>query len=94
VISVDTKRKEIFGHYSNGGAEFAQKGEPVATNAYDFIGEAGKAVPCGVYDVGANTGWVNFGDFRPMNEGASGMRANHGGDQQGTKIMQTVQRMT
>ena len=30
-------------------------------NTYDFIGEGGKAVPYGVYDVGANTGWVNVG---------------------------------
>ncbi len=33
----------------------------MATNTYDFIGEAGKAVPYGVYDVGTNTGWVNVG---------------------------------
>ena len=62
VISVDTKKKENIGQYSKGGAEYAPKGEPVATNTYDFIGEAGKAVPYGVYDVGANTGWVNVGD--------------------------------
>ena len=37
------------------------KGEPEPTNTYDFIGEGGKAVPYGVYDVGANTGWVNVG---------------------------------
>ena len=61
VISVDTKKKENIGRYSNGGAEYAPKGEPEATNTYDFIGEAGKAVPYGVYDVGANTGWVNVG---------------------------------
>lgn len=61
VISVDTKKKENIGRYSNGGVEYAPKGEPEATNTYDFIGEAGKAVPYGVYDVGANTGWVNVG---------------------------------
>jgi hypothetical protein len=33
----------------------------VKVNTYDFIGEGGKAVPYGVYDVAANTGWVNVG---------------------------------
>lgn len=61
VISVDTKKKENVGRYSNGGAEYARKGTPETTNTYDFIGEAGKAVPYGVYDVGANSGWVNVG---------------------------------
>jgi hypothetical protein len=31
------------------------------TNTDHFIGELGKVVPCGVYAVGANTGWVNVG---------------------------------
>jgi len=61
VISVDTKKKENIGQYSNGGAEYAPIGKPVATNTYDFIGEAGKAAPYGVYDVGLNTGLVNVG---------------------------------
>jgi Rhodopirellula transposase DDE domain len=61
VISVDTKKKENVGAYKNGGREYQPKGQPVATNTYDFLGEGGKAVPYGVYDVGANTGWVNVG---------------------------------
>ena len=61
VISVDTKKKELVGAYKNGGREYQPQGKPVATNTYDFIGEGGKAVPYGVYDVGANTGWVNVG---------------------------------
>jgi len=28
---------------------------------HDFIGEAGKAIPYGVYDLGADTGWVSVG---------------------------------
>lgn len=56
------QEKENVGLYSNGGAEYAPKGHPGATNTYDFIGEAGKAVPYGVYDVGANNGLVNVGD--------------------------------
>jgi hypothetical protein len=61
VISVDTKKKENVGAYKNGGREYQPKGQPVSTNTYDFIGEGGKAVPYGVYDVGTNTGWVNVG---------------------------------
>ncbi len=61
VISVDTKKKELVGAYKNGGREYQHKGEPTPTNTYDFIGEGGKAVPYGIYDVGANSGWVNVG---------------------------------
>ncbi len=61
VISVDTKKKELVGAYKNGGREYQPQGAPEPTNTYDFIGEGGKAVPYGVYDVGANTGWVNVG---------------------------------
>ena len=61
VISVDTKKKELVGAYKNGGKEYQPQGSPVPTNTHDFPGEAGKAVPYGVYDVGANSGWVNVG---------------------------------
>jgi len=61
VISVDTKKKELVGAYKNGGREYQPQGSPVPTSTHDFPGEAGKAVPYGVYDVGANTGWVNVG---------------------------------
>ena len=61
VISVDTKKKELVGAYKNGGKEYQPQGSPVPTNNHDFPGEAGKAVPYGVYDVGANSGWVNVG---------------------------------
>ena len=62
MISVDTKKKELVGVYKNGGREYQPQGEPTPTNTYDFIGEAGKAKPpYGVYDVGANAGWVNVG---------------------------------
>jgi transposase len=61
VISVDTKKKELVGDYKNGGREWQPQGEPEQVNVYDFIGEAGKAVPYGVYDVAANTAWVSVG---------------------------------
>jgi Rhodopirellula transposase DDE domain len=61
VISVDTQKKENVGASKNGGREYQPTGEPVSTTTYDFLGEGGKAVPYGVYDVGANTGWVTVG---------------------------------
>ena len=62
VISVDTKKKLLVGNYANGGAEWEPTGAPRRTNVHDFADpELGKAVPYGVYDVTANTGWANVG---------------------------------
>jgi hypothetical protein len=61
VISVDTKKKELVGAYKNNGTEWAPAGSPPQVNVHDFIGEQGKANPYGVYDIGANTGWVSVG---------------------------------
>lgn len=62
VISVDTKKKELVGNFANGGAEWEPAGNPRRVNVHDFANkELGKAVPYGVYDVTANTGWVNVG---------------------------------
>ena len=62
VISVDTKKKEKVGNFASNGAEWEPEGRPVQVNDHDFPDkELGKAVPYGVYDVAANTGWVNVG---------------------------------
>jgi len=62
VISVDTKKKENLGNYSNKGCEYRPKGKPLETNMHDFPDqELGKAIPYGVYDIGRNEGWVNVG---------------------------------
>lgn len=61
VISVDTKKKELVGNYKNAGAEWRKKGEPRLVSVHDFEGEGGRASPYGVYDVGANEGFVNVG---------------------------------
>jgi len=62
VISVDTKKKELVGNFANGGAEWEPAGTPRKVNVHDFADkDLGKAVPYGVYDVTANTGWVNVG---------------------------------
>jgi len=61
-ISIDTKKKELVGEYKNGGREWRRKGEPLAVKVHDFPDkELGKAIPFGVYDIGANQGFVNVG---------------------------------
>jgi len=63
VVSVDAKKKELIGEYSNAGQEYQPKGKPARTKVHDFIDpEMGKAIPYGVYDLGANEGWVSVGD--------------------------------
>jgi transposase len=62
VISVDTKKKELVGDFKNGGREWRPQGEPEQVRVHDFMDkELGKAIPYGVYDVGANQGWVSVG---------------------------------
>ncbi len=62
VVSVDTKKKENVGNFKNGGQEWRPAGDPVKVSDHDFPDkELGKAIPYGVYDVAANTGWVSVG---------------------------------
>lgn len=62
VVSVDAKKKEIIGEFKNAGREWRPKGRPVEVSTHDFPDEElGKAVPYGIYDLAANTGWVNVG---------------------------------
>ena len=62
VISVDTKKKELIGEYKNAGSDYQQQGRPLDVNVHDFIDkELGKAIPYGVYDIGANAGCVSVG---------------------------------
>lgn len=62
VISVDTKKKELVGEFKNGGREWQPQGEPEKVLVHDFLDkDLGKAIPYGVYDVGANQGWVSVG---------------------------------
>jgi hypothetical protein len=63
VISVDAKKKELIGEYSNAGQEYQPSKKPARTKVHDFIDpEMGKAIPYGVYDLGADEGWVSVGD--------------------------------
>ncbi|MER8073496.1 ISAzo13 family transposase [Streptomyces sp. NPDC094034] len=61
VISVDTKKKELIGDFKNAGHEWRPAKQPVRVNTHDFPGQAEKAIPYGVYDMAANTGWVSIG---------------------------------
>jgi transposase len=62
VVSVDTKKKELVGDYANPGQEWQPSGAPVEVKVHDFPDkQLGKAIPYGVYDLGANTGWVSVG---------------------------------
>lgn len=62
VVSVDAKKKELVGEFKNGGREWCPQGQPVAVRVHDFVDpQLGKAIPYGVYDVTANTGWVSVG---------------------------------
>jgi Rhodopirellula transposase DDE domain len=62
VLSVDTKKKELVGNFKNAGREWQPEGEPELVDVHDFPSDAiGKAIPYGVYDVGANDGFVSVG---------------------------------
>jgi hypothetical protein len=62
VISVDTKKKENIGEFSQRGQEWEAEGEPRRTKTHDFRkkGEP-KASPYGIYDPTRDEGWVNVG---------------------------------
>ncbi len=63
VISVDAKKKELVGEYSNAGQEYQPAKKPTRTQVHDFIDpEMGKAIPYGVYDLGADEDWVSVGN--------------------------------
>ncbi len=62
VVSVDAKKKELVGNFTNQGREYHKKGEALEVNAYDFPSLAeGKATPYGIYDIQKNNAWVNVG---------------------------------
>ncbi|GHG25210.1 hypothetical protein GCM10017667_71430 [Streptomyces filamentosus] len=62
VISVDTKKKKLVGDFHNHGRSWRPTGDPVPVRVHDFaVPQLGKAIPYGIYDLAANTGWVNVG---------------------------------
>ena len=62
VISVDAKKKELIGQFTNNGREYQPKGKPEEVETYDFPSLAeGKGIPYGVYDMSKNQSWVSVG---------------------------------
>jgi hypothetical protein len=62
VISVDSKKKEQVGLLASSGREWRPAGDPVQVASHGFPGEdTAAAIPYGIYDITANTGWVNVG---------------------------------
>jgi hypothetical protein len=62
VVSVDTKKKELVGNFAANGREYEPAGKPRRVLVHDFADkDLGKVAPYGVYDIAANTGWVNVG---------------------------------
>ena len=69
VISVDTKKKENIGNFSNNGTEYRPKKSPRRTLDHDFpIAELGKVAPYGIYCLNENTGFVNLGTDHDTSE--------------------------
>lgn len=64
VISVDTKKREQLGRLPNPSREWRPKGDPIEVEDHSFFftgPDVEQAIPYGIYDIGANTGWVNVG---------------------------------
>jgi hypothetical protein len=62
VISVDAKKKELVGEFAQAGREWAPRGRPARVRDHSFEDrDGGHAIPYGIYDIAANTGFVNVG---------------------------------
>ena len=63
VISVDSKKKEMIGDFANPGRQWRPQGQATAVRSHSFFTspDTPVAIPYGIYDIAANTGWVNVG---------------------------------
>ena len=60
IVSIDTKKRELVGNFKNHGTTWERS--PQAVNDHDFRSQAdGISIPYGIYDVGANRGFVVVG---------------------------------
>jgi hypothetical protein len=63
VVSVDAKKKEQVGLLPAPGREWRPAGHPIEVEDHSFFAgpHVDTVVPYGIYDMTANTGWVNVG---------------------------------
>jgi hypothetical protein len=63
VISVDAKKKEQLGQLPASGREWRPSGQPIHVEDHAFFAgpHVTTVVPYGIYDIAANSGWVNVG---------------------------------
>lgn len=63
VISVDAKKKEQVGLLPMAGREWRPSGHPIEVEDHSFFAgpRVDTVIPYGIYDMTANTGWVNVG---------------------------------
>src|SRR6266851_470733 len=62
VISVDAKKREQAGPFARPGRQWRPRGDPVQVRDHSFPDEdLGVVIPYGIYDLAANSGWVNVG---------------------------------
>jgi hypothetical protein len=61
VVSVDTKKKEPVGNFDRPGATWRPYQDPVKVADHSFNVAGLTAIPYGVYDIGADAGFVNVG---------------------------------
>ena len=60
IVSIDSKKRELVGNFKNNGAVWCRT--PTLVNDHDFRSDAkGVALPHGVYDLGANHGYLSIG---------------------------------
>jgi len=63
VVSVDAKKKEQVGLLPMAGREWRPSGQPIQVEDHSFFAgpRVDTVIPYGIYDMTANTGWVNVG---------------------------------
>lgn len=69
LISIDCKKKENLGNFTNSGQEYRKSKDARKTLDHDFlIRELGKVAPYGIYVLNDNTGFVNLGTSSDTSE--------------------------
>ncbi|TAK97473.1 MAG: ISAzo13 family transposase, partial [Rhodospirillaceae bacterium] len=66
VISIDAKKTEKVGNFTNPGKTYQEKGTTTLVEDHDFgkkdaTGQVIKAIPFGIYEIQRNRGYVNVG---------------------------------